>query len=84
MSFKCDECGETSLTLFRVKIEYEQSENWKDVPMFGVNWKTQTTPTLMYEAKCSGCGGKWGPVSSLLALRNLMIKYGGVLEDEKI
>jgi len=84
MSFKCDKCGGTSLILLREKREYDQSENWEDVPMFGVNWKKRTTPILMYKAECSRCGEKWGPIWSLLALRSLMIRDGVVLENEKI
>ncbi len=84
MKFKCDKCGGTDLTLFREKREYDLSEDWKDVPMFGVNWKIRTTPTLIYKAECRRCGEIWGPVWSLLALRNLMIRHGVVLENEKV
>lgn len=84
MNFKCDQCGGTSLTLFREKREYDQSEDWENTPIFGVNWKKRTTPTLIYKAECRKCGKIWGPVWSMLALRSLMIRHGGVLHDEKV
>jgi hypothetical protein len=84
MKFKCNKCGGTDLIFFRERREYDQSENWENTPIFGVDWKKRTTPTLIYKAECSRCGKTWGPRWSLLALRSLMILDGVVLENEKV